>query len=427
MKNALFSLMIVYFLLGGCSSDNAASPLTALEIANVSVKDISNFGNGSDLSVSFSEVANDNLEEYRIVVAKNASSVNLTTQTALELSSEKFLVVKPTDYQSSIVLEVSSVDSDGDLIVEGIPYSVYVLAVSKEVLETGFEKSMEITLEKTDLVSTIASGFSASGGIVLDESNGVIYVADFGTGDSNGTKILKFNIDGTGVGTFASGLLGPTGGALDGEGNLYWSSYSASTVHKIVDGNTEDFASVAGPAAIVLNSAGDLFVASCDANKIDKITSSGVVTTFASSSLFNCPNGLAADESGNLYVTNFEDGNVFKVSTSGSVSSFAKIPTGSSVNMTFHGGYLYITGRNANRIYKISTDSGAVSLLAGTGVRGTVDGAALSAHFSLPNGIDVSQDGKRIYVNDVSPNSGANANGPNFNPNLLRVIELVDN
>jgi sugar lactone lactonase YvrE len=59
-----------------------------------------------------------------------------------------------------------------------------------------------------------------------------------------------------------------------------------------------------------------------------------------------------------------------------------------------------------------------VSVFAGTGVRGTADGAAATAQFSLPNSVAVSANGQFLYVNDVAPTSGT------FHPNLLRVIDL---
>ena len=215
-------------------------------------------------------------------------------------------------------------------------------------------------------------------------------------------------------------MLGPTGGAFDSDGNLYWSSYSGGKVHKIdASGNVSDFVEIPGPVAIAVDNSDNLFIASCDGNDIKKVTTSGAVRTFATSSSFNCINGLTITENGVLYGCNSEDGKIFRITSDGTVSLFTTIPSGSSVNMTYLNGFLYVTGRDAHRIYIVNTTTGSVNALAGTGTRGNNDGAALRAEFSFPNGINFSNDGTKLYVNDVEPTSNS------FNPNILRVIDLV--
>ena len=394
-----------------------------LVVSEVIVSDVSNLGDGRDLEVSFEEITNNDLQEYRVIAVKESNANTFTLESAEALPEANYLSVLPENYESKVTFGKSGLDSDGDLIAEGEAYLVFVATVVAEASMThegGITSSTTITLSQTNLVTSIADGFSASGGIVVG-SDGSIYVADFGTGTSNGNSILKFNASGVLDGTFATGLLGPTGGAFDSNRNLYWSSYSASKVHKIdASGSVTDFVDIPGPVAIAVDDTDHLFIASCDGNDIKKVSPEGEVTTFATSSSFNCINGLTITENGELYGCNFEDGNIFKITTDGTVSSFATIPSGSSVNMTYQNGFLYVTGRNAHRIYVVSTETGTIETLAGTGTRGNTDGAALDAEFSFPNGIKFNNEGTIIYVNDVDPTS----NG--FNPNILRAIELID-
>lgn len=280
--------------------------------------------------------------------------------------------------------------------------------------------------ESVTLVSTLSTGFSASGGLLVGPDS-TIYIADFGTGVQNGTKLLKFSVDGVLIGEHAAGLLGATGGAFNQNGELFWSSYSAGIVHKIdVNGVVTNFASVAGPVAIEAKD-NLLYVASCDANMVVTVDENGVVSTFATDSRFNCVNGMAFDDNSQLFVCNFEDGKIFKITANGQVSLHATIPVQSSVNMVYHDDNLYVTARNAHSIYKVSTLNNSVTRFAGTGSRGANDGNANTAQFSFPNGIAVSLDGSKLFVNDVDPNSGTNSNGVNFNPNSLRQIELSSN
>jgi hypothetical protein len=53
-------------------------------------------------------------------------------------------------------------------------------------------------------------------------------------------------------------------------------------------------------------------------------------------------------------------------------------------------------------------------------MRGRADGPLLQAQFSLPNGIDLSPDGRTIYVND----SEGLQNNNDIAPNVIRVIPL---
>ncbi len=424
MKSFLLLLLgAVTPLFLSCSSENDSEPVPPFEIDDIKVFDTSNDNSASDIQFSITPIADATLSEYRVAVV--ISQNELTVDAFLSLEASRYEVV------SSLAafpyrLKDGLPDSDGNPVTEGVPYKLQVLAVSSNIEQTATNTSQVFELAQTKLVRTLASGFSASGGIELDD-DGNIYVADFGTGDVNGTTILKFSPNGSEGTTFADGLLGPTGGAFDSNGNLYWSSYSASRVHKIsADGQVESFANLPGPVAIVIGDDGSLFVASCDGNNISKISPQGNVSTFATSTSFNCPNGLTVDPDGNFYTCNFEDGNIFKITATGQVSSFARIGSGSSVNMKYHGGYLYITGRNANIIYRVSISDATLENFAGTGQRGKFDAGLSDATFSLPNGIAISPDGKKIYINDVDPASGSNANGPNFNPNILRVIDLIN-
>ena len=266
-------------------------------------------------------------------------------------------------------------------------------------------------------VSTLATGFDGSGGVTVGPDD-CIYVGDFGSGPSNGTQIVKITPDGMSS-VFATGVGGATGGRFDSQGNLFWSGYGASQVFKIDSmGNVQPFASIPGPVAIAIDDSDNLYVASYDSNSIRKVTPSGTVSTFATSFLFNGVNGLTSDGSGGFYASNFDDGRILQISSTGNVSTLAVVPGGNSVNVAYLDGLIYVTARSTHRIFTV-TPSGTVSVFAGTGVRGNEDGPLLSSRFSFPNSIGVSNDGTRLYVNDVA------AGSPTFHPNVLRVIDLM--
>jgi len=133
----------------------------------------------------------------------------------------------------------------------------------------------------------------------------------------------------------------------------------------------------------------------------------------------NCPNGIDRDEHGNLFVANFSDENIIKIDTERNASILATLPGGNLGHLTIKNGALYVVARSANQIYRVGFD-GAIEWLAGSGSSGDADGSATNATFSLPNDLAFSNDGTKLYINDVVPNSGAD-----IQPCRIRVLELV--
>lgn len=397
---------------------------TSYIVTNLTVADIGDAGDASDIEVRFSKaIAEEEILHYRIILNNINQQTFLTQQEALQ--SEFYDIVQKTGSDLQHQISVDTKDFQGSDIQVDVTYQVYVLAYldlipfdsTSDLILTGPVEIMLSIPPPIAMVTTIASGFNASGGIVIDNENR-IYVGNFGTGTSNGDQILRFQPDGSGMEVFANTILGATGGAFDADGNLFWSGYSENRVHKISpDGTVENFASIPGPVAIKINQSGDLFVCACNDNSVRKITADGIVSTYAQSVFFNCPNGMALDELGNLYVSNFSNGLVTKIDQNGNVSSFANVPGNNSVNLALHDGYIYVTARAVHKIYRIKIEDQSVELYTGSS-RGQVDGNLDEAKFALPNGIAISLDGTHLLVNDVV------ATGSSFNPNSLRKVEI---
>src|SRR4051812_8076913 len=88
---------------------------------------------------------------------------------------------------------------------------------------------------------------------------------------------------------------------------LYVSNYSNSTIEKFTSGGVGSvFASsgLSGPGGLAFDSAGNLFAANGTSNTIEKFTPGGLGSLFTSSGL-NLPLGLAFDAAGNLYAANY--------------------------------------------------------------------------------------------------------------------------
>ncbi len=148
--------------------------------------------------------------------------------------------------------------------------------------------------------SSFTSAFVAGPtGIALD-SDGNVYV----TTTSN--KIEKFAPDGTDLGVFAStGINFAMGLAFDRNGNLYAANFIGNTIEKFSPNGTDlgVFANVISPTGLAFDGAGNLYVANLG-TRVDRFAPDGTpLGTFATVNLNN-PEGLAFDSGGNLYVAN---------------------------------------------------------------------------------------------------------------------------
>jgi len=185
-------------------------------------------------------------------------------------------------------------------------------------------------------------------------------------------------------------------------------------------------ASFASPCAIVARQKdGILFV--LDEHRIRKITPDGEVLTFAGTespgwadgpatlAAFRSPQGIAIDHrDGTLYVADTYNNRIRKISSDGLVSTFAGsgdrgFLDGPSELANFsnpHGvavdqgdGSVYVADTSNHRIRRII--DGQVTTIVGTGSMGIVDGSAKVAELSSPNNILLDSHNHVAYVTDT--------------------------
>ncbi|MEO1050968.1 MAG: hypothetical protein AAFX87_10080 [Bacteroidota bacterium] len=421
-------LLLGLFSCIGCDNDPDEEEMIEIKAATgVRAVDIANDAAASDMEVSFSKPnPRDNVSEFRMMVVKAATTFGLTQANAV--SSDNYIMVERNGKSSQLRLDELQTDTDGDEIVEGTAYQVYVLSVAEPGVEldnTLSNPSSEVTLTRASAVRTLTSQISAGSGGMDVDSDGNIYMADFGANlNGGGNRVYQINPEGD-VSIFATGLNGASGNDFDSDGNLFQSSITGGFISKITPtGQVSIFASdgIVGPVGVTVAGNGDMYVANCGNNTIQKVTKDGVSSTFSTGAIFNCPNGIDMDNSGNLYVANFSDGNVIKVTPNGVPSVFANIPGGNNGHLLFRGNELFVIARSAHRIYKVDMNSN-VSLFAGTGNRGLSNGGLDQATFSLPNDLAFNPDGTKMYINDVATTTSA---GNIISPVVIRVIEIVE-
>jgi len=274
-------------------------------------------------------------------------------------------------------------------------------------------------------VTTIAEVDAGSGGIEV-ASDGTVYSSDFGPmlGNSavTGTKIWKISPNGE-TEIFAEGFSGASGSAIDAKGNFFQANIRGNYISKIApDGTITKYASegLYNPVGLVVTKEGTLWVANCGAGSIQKIGADGSSTLFVKSDLLKCPNGLTQDAKGNLYAANFYNGDVVKITPQGEASVLASLPGKNNGHLVYANDALYVVDRGGHQIFKLTMD-GALELFAGSGKKGGADGSAEASSFCYPNDIDVSDDGKSLYINDVADESST---GMKLGPTRIRRISL---
>lgn len=99
------------------------------KVKNIVSEDVSDFGNGKDLKISF-EKANDEFTvlQYRLYVVKAKDSADFNIQKAKSINLGNLSLIKSNGKDHELMLDDLSKDIDGDLIVENQEYLIYIVS-----------------------------------------------------------------------------------------------------------------------------------------------------------------------------------------------------------------------------------------------------------------------------------------------------------
>ena len=269
-------------------------------------------------------------------------------------------------------------------------------------------------------VSTAYSDFTkrVNDGLSID-SQGNIYASNVGSPlnpeytEFSGTALIKIKPDGSSS-ILSDELAGPLGNVVDKLGNVYVSNVNDKTIKKVTpNGVTTTFAQLdVHPSGITIDKDNNLYVASYVSNNITKVSPDGQVSLYSDDEKLNGPVGITFNDEGQLYIANYNNGDIFSMADDGTATFLAKVEGQDYAAigyMTYASGNLYATSIGIHQLFKI-TMQGEVSLLAGTGEGGVVDGPAEEALTHCPNGITADPAGDMLYWNEFCA-PGENNNG----------------
>ena len=225
-------------------------------------------------------------------------------------------------------------------------------------------------------------------------------------------------------------LNGPAGVVVDTAGDVYIVDTGNS---RIVEVNAQGVASVvtitgltpalSSPNGIAIDGSGNLYVADTGNHRVVEITAAGVGSVISTGSVtLSSPKGIALDQSGDIFIADTTNNRIVEVPNGGAAAALTitvssgsatlSTPIGLAVDVT---GKLYIADSNNNRIVTVAAGSttgvvasilGGVTLSAPSAVTVDLIGNVFIADTNNDRiaEIDTSSNGTVLYTNSVELN-----------------------
>ena len=231
----------------------------------------------------------------------------------------------------------------------------------------------------------------------------------------------------------------PAGMAVDAAGNLFIADAANNAIRRVDttqqriatvvgtgirgfsgDGGPATEAQLASPYGIAVDTAGNLYIADLDNNRLRRVDTQGRITTVVGPIIqgqLMRPGGVAVDGAKNLYISSSENHKVYRLDSQQRITTIMgtgadgfsgdggpatqaqlKSPVGMAVDAA---GNLYIADNADNRIRRVDTQ-GRITTIAGTGEEGFSGdgGPATVAKLSSPYGVAVDTSGN-LYIADT--------------------------
>lgn len=330
-----------------------------------------------------------------------------------------FLTVSAVPAQVVSTSAGGYVGDDGSPLAAALAYPRFVVQDASGNTYITDAENHRIRKVSNGVITTFAgtgiSGYSGDGGLaknaMLSYPVGLVFdsAGNLIVADSGNNRIRRIDTTGTittiaGTGTAGFGgdggpalladLDGPTGLALDAAGNLYFTDIFNQRVRKIDTGG---------------------FITTVAGNGTAGYNGDGIAATSAS---LNFPRGLVLDSAGNLYIADTLNFRVRRVDPFGIISTFAGNGTsgyccdgqpaidanvGRPRGLMIRGNQLLIANGGQGRVRDVGFTSGIINTLAGSFIGYDGDGnPPLASEFNSPTGMFLLSSGSFLLVDEIN-------------------------
>lgn len=141
-------------------------------VSNLNVADVSDYGDGRDLRVSFNRAADEsNISHYRVMVVKSANAGSFNLSKANAVPSDRYTYISKGNYTLTGVLSAGAKDVDGAAIRNGVSYQVFVLSVGNN----GYSSSNKLSYG-SNVITLTGSAVGTASNVAANDVN------DYGDG-----------------------------------------------------------------------------------------------------------------------------------------------------------------------------------------------------------------------------------------------------
>jgi len=421
------------------------------------IDDVSNFGDGRDILVSFSKVNDETLiTGYRIIVVKAVSAATFTLTEADALTTDRYTGVTKSGADVSVTLSMTTLDSDGNLIVQDGQYRAFILTLGAD-RNTGVNK---LSAASNALTVEIPTAPAITGLSVVDVANNANakdievkfsrvlnedmiasyraiivkataapsmdlavaeslplgrYVTILKTGNNIAQELTAGVLDSDGDAiqesvAYVVRVLSVADGVVAGKNSLSPGSANITLMQKNAVRTFASFPS-SGTGGMEVDASGNVYFGDFGLSEtspgtlVYKITPGGATSVFVGGMM--AADGNDFDSQGNFYSVSWTANQIIKVTPSGTRSVFAaggvvNGPIGIAIDASDN---LFVTCYNNNTVLKIASN-GAASLFSTSGL------------YNGPNGIDIDAAGN-IYVSNYNDGSVIKVNKDNGSATLF--------
>lgn len=242
-------------------------------------------------------------------------------------------------------------------------------------------------------VETIVE-LSARDAVTLED--GSLFASNYNNG-----RVYKVELDGTVTTLIGSNNRGPAGIRFDDDGNMYVAMYNIGSVIKVDTQGVETvFAdNINEPIALDWDSSDNLYVSSWNGpTTITRVLPDGTQQQVAKIQQLTNVTSLVLDSADDIYVSSIQTGDIYRVTQSGQVSLFAStsVPGITFLQFDETNDIFYAAGLNNNSLLRIGMD-GSSEIFVESPNGGLQDGPLDVALIDSAIGLAVSDDGKQVY------------------------------